>query len=86
MKSEFYEIDSLDAFDYRPVDLSGALEVVIVVDGDSFITNEPNDASPRLPLRATDPPLIVHSTDDRLFFVSNDGNAKKARIWVIRRR
>ena len=45
MKSEFYEVDSLDAFDYRPVDLSGALEVVIVVDGDSFITNEPNPAS-----------------------------------------
>ena len=85
MKSEFYDVVSTSAADYQPLDLSGSIEVVIKVHSAGRLTDEPFDGSNGIPLAPTDPPRVVHSTDDRLFFVSDAGTAT-AFVWVIRRR
>ena len=86
-KSEFYEIVSKDSSDYAPIDLEGALEVVIhSPTGNSYITNDPTDGSPRFRLQPSFPPLVIHSTDGRLFFVSESSTERTLYVWVIRRR
>lgn len=86
-KSEFYEIVSSNSSDYAPIDLEGALEVVIhSPNGNGYLTNEPTSGSPRFRLQSSFPPLIVHSTDGRLFWVSESATERTLHVWVIRRR
>jgi len=91
MRSEFYEITSTSTTDYQPIDLSGAREVVMVLDKAGavdlgFITNEPFANSPRFPIYASQevPPIVVHSTDNRLYFVASQEGECKLYVWVIR--
>lgn len=91
MRSEFYEITSTSTTDYQPIDLSGAREVVMVLDKSvavdlGFITNEPFANSPRFPIYQTPdmPSMVVHSTDNRLYFVSSQEGECKLYVWVIR--
>ena len=86
-KSEFYEIVSTGVSDFQPLDLSGAFEVVLKVSGVSgFLTDEPYSGSPRLSIGPTEPLLVIHSTDDRLFWVSSEASNSTLEAWVIRRR
>ncbi len=89
LRSEFYIISSNDNTDYQSVDLSGAREVAFMVDtslGTSgYLTNEPFANSDRFYLSANmTMPLVVHSNDDRLFWVSEAGARAQLYVWVIR--
>tara|TARA_R100000734_G_C3240014_1_gene44998 strand:+ start:272 stop:550 length:279 start_codon:yes stop_codon:yes gene_type:complete len=91
MRSEFYEIVSTSETDFQPIDLSGAREVVMILDKAGavdlgFITNEPFANSLRFPIYQSQEaqPLVVHSTDDRLYFVSSQEGECKLYVWVIR--
>lgn len=86
-KSEFYTVTSLNSADYQPIDLTGAIEVVIANGSitNGHLTNQPVAGSNRIPLRVTDPPLVVHSTDGYLFFVSDEAAVSSTiSIWVVR--
>ena len=52
-----------------------------------FISNEPFTSDARFAITATQdmPPLVVHSTDDRLYFVAGTNNETVLYVWVIRR-
>lgn len=88
LKSNFYDITSTGADDFQPIDLDGALEVVFTVGSNNGrITDDPYDGGTQgISIKTTDPPLVVHSTDDRLFFVSDGGGNSTLNIWVMRRR
>lgn len=86
-KSEFYEIIDKDGGAYLPIDLSGAIEVVLAIEptvgvGGS-ICKEPLTGSPRFPITEANSPYVVHSTDDRLYFIGNGAGATLC-VWVIR--
>lgn len=86
-KSEFYSITSTSDDDFQPVDLTGAREVVLIngsaVDG--FLTNQPQAGSDRIPLNTTFDPLVIHSTDGRLYWVSSlAGQTAVLTLWIIR--
>lgn len=86
LKSKFYDIVSTGATDFQPIDLEGAMEVVFTSDADGRITDEPfAGGNEGVSLKPTDPPLVVHSTDDRLYFYSEAGTAT-LNVWVMRRR
>jgi len=92
MRSEFYTITSTSTTDFQPIDLSGSREVVMVLNKDvagtsGFISNEPFTSDARFAITATQdmPPLVVHSTDDRLYFVAGTNNETVLYVWVIRR-
>ena len=86
-KSEFYDVVSSAVDDYQPVDLSGAFEVVLKVSAAGRLTDIPGATGEvGMPLSPTDPPLVIHSTDDRLYFVSDAVGGASLYVWVIRRR
>lgn len=91
MRSEFFTITSTSITDFQPIDLSGAREVVMVLNKDlagtsGFISNDPFVSDARFPITATQdmPPLVVHSTDNRLYFVAGTNNETVLYVWVIR--
>lgn len=85
-KSEFYEIVSTSQTDFQPIDLEGALEVVIhSPTGNGFLTSEPIAGTQRFRLQSSFPPLVVHSTDSRLYWVSESASERTLYVWVIRR-
>ena len=51
-----------------------------------FISQDPFTSDARFPITATQdmPPLVVHSTDNRLHFVAGTNNETKLYVWVIR--
>ncbi len=86
-KSEFYTITSQGEADFQPIDLTGAREVVFVNGGavNGFLTDQPQAASARIPINTTFNPLVVHSTDGRLYWVSSfPADAAVLSVWVIR--
>lgn len=86
-KSEFYTIISTGDADFQPVDLSGAREVVLVNGGatNGFLTDQPQAGSARLPLNTDLQPIVVHSTDGRLYWVSAlPADTAVLQVWVIR--
>lgn len=92
-KSEFYTLTSSGKGDYVPIDLEGALEVVLRMDNSEgnitagWITDSPVNGSPRMLINAelTEQPLVIHSTDGRLFFESRiDDTPATLLVWVIR--
>ena len=86
-KSEFYTITSTGDTDFQPVDLSGAREVVLVNGGavNGFLTDQPQADSPRLPVNIDLQPIVVHSTDGRLYWVSGTpAGTAVLQVWVIR--
>jgi len=94
LKSEFYEITSASNTDFQPLDLSGAREVVLYCTSsnggadvfDGKITNEPYANSAGFALgKQMLQPTVVHSTDDRLFWVSTGAYSAVLQVWVIRR-
>ena len=90
LRSEFLSITSTATTEYIPIDLSGAVEVVLnLTEGtvDGFLTNEPYAGSPRLNITDTqgNKPLVVRSNDDRLYWVSSAAATSTLEIWVIRR-
>ena len=91
LNSEFYTVTSTSTTDFRPLDFRGAREVVLMLDksvagGLGFITNEPFAGSPQFPIYRTDdmPPLVVHSSDDRLYFVAGAEAETVLYVWVVR--
>lgn len=86
-KSEFYQVVSSGVADFQPVDLSGAFEVVMKVSAAGSLHDIPaSTGEAGMPLSPTDPPLVIHSTDDRLYFVSDVAGGATLYVWVIRRR
>lgn len=85
-KSEFYTLTSAGG-DYLPIDLEGAVEVVLAIDPTAGIggqiQREPIDGVAYLPLTTNVTPLVIHSTDGRLYFKGNAVGAKLC-VWVIR--
>ena len=91
MRSEFYTITSTSTTDFQPIDLSGAREVVMVLDKAGavdlgFLSNDPFVSDARFPIYASQeaPALVVHSTDNRLYFVSSQNGECNLFVWVIR--
>jgi hypothetical protein len=67
--------------------LTGAREVVFVNGGanNGFLTDQPQAASARIPINTTFDPLVVHSTDGRLYWVSAlPADEAILQVWVIR--
>lgn len=89
LRSEFYTVSSNDNGDYQSIDLSGAREVSFMVDtalgNGGFLTNEPYANSDRFLLSANmNTALVVHSNDDRLFWVAEGAGRAQLYVWVIR--
>lgn len=89
-KSEFYVISSTGADDFQPIDLTGAREVVFQIDPSSTVngvltpdTTGNGDQFFLLP-QAMTTPLVVHSTDGRLYFSAAVGGSATVCVWVIR--
>lgn len=92
-KSEFYSITSTGKGHYAPIDLEGALQVVMVVDNSDgqltggWVTDEPVNGSPRMWFSADvgTVPLTINSTDGRLYFESQVvATVSTLLVWVIR--
>lgn len=89
LNSEFYNLTSSGTTDFVAFDCEGAREVVLMIDPatsvDGSITTEPFDGSPRITLDADmTQPLVVHTNDPRLYWVSASGAAASLMVWVIR--
>lgn len=89
LNSEFYNITSTGLTDFVAFDAEGAREVVLMIDPatnvDGAITSEPFDGSPRLTLDADMTlPLVVHTNDPRLYWVSMSGSPASLMVWVVR--
>lgn len=88
-KSEFFTVTSSGTTDFQPVDLGGALQTVLSVDASSAqngsLTNDPYAGSSSITLTtAMTQPLVVGSTDDRLYWVSEGAGDSILTVWVIR--
>tara|TARA_R110002074_G_scaffold299855_1_gene471288 strand:- start:148 stop:465 length:318 start_codon:yes stop_codon:yes gene_type:complete len=89
IKSEFYTLTSTGVTDFQPLDLSGSREVMVIMQAGSTlngkITNEPFAGSDGMTILSTmTQPLVFHSTDDRLYWVSADAADAVLLVWVIR--
>ena len=88
-KSEFYQLSSSGPTDFVPIDLSGAREVVFACTAfggksDAMLCKEPTAGSDKLTVGVDKPSLVVHSTDDRLFFVAREAAGADLDVWIIR--
>lgn len=89
-KSEFYVLSSTGADDFVPLDLTGAREVVFQMDPSSTVSGiltpdtSGNELAQFLLPQAMTTPLVVHSTDGRLYFSALVGGTAKVNVWVIR--
>ncbi len=88
MKSYFLEFTSSGVNDFVAMDFSGARQVVLSVtsanqDLDGRIVNEPFTNSQGLSLGSSTQPLVVTSTDDRLYWVSNGGFNAILQVWMV---
>jgi len=89
LRSEFYIVTSSGVGDYQPIDLSGAREVVFRMNpntADGWLSNQQSlGGGVEMALFATDQPIVMHSNDDRLWFVSQDAvTPANLYVWVIR--
>lgn len=89
-KSEFYQLSSSGPTDFVPIDLSGAREVVFKCTAfggksDAQLCKEPTAGSDKFTIPVAETaPLVVHSTDDRLFFVAREAAGADLDVWIIR--
>jgi hypothetical protein len=91
LRSEFYTVFSANAADVRPIDLSGAREVIFQMSpsqANGWLTGNdgPLGSGQQFYMTSLDSKAIVHhSNDDRLYFRSQDGaNPATLFVWVIR--
>ena len=88
LKSEFINLVSASTTDFQPLDLRGARQVVISLDSagaNGKLTNEPFANSSGFVLSAGfQYPIVVNSSDDRLYFVSEAAADSTLEVWIIR--
>ncbi len=87
-QSDFKIVTSNGAGHYVPLDFQGAREVVLrATTGtmNGFITDVPViGAGRQFIINAGDIPLVIHSTDDRLYWVSETADtAANLQVWLI---
>jgi hypothetical protein len=95
-RSEFHQLTSSSQTDFVALDFSGAREVLVYCsstnngdanESDGSLTNQLRNtqaAAEGVPLYAKFAPIVIHSTDDRLYWVSNGGFAAVLHVWVMR--
>ena len=92
MKSHFLEVTSGGTSDFVALDFSGAKEVLLFCTSsnggagelDGKIVNEPYADAHGFALGSQMlQPTIVHSTDNRLYWVSSGGYAAGLQVWVV---
>jgi len=90
LKSHFFEFTSSGTTDFVALDFSGARQVVLSVTSsnqpyDGKIVNEPFANAQGFSLGSTIQPIVVSSTDDRLYWVSNGAFNAVLQVWVVMR-